>query len=251
MAVRKAISKKIRFEVFKRDKFTCQYCGRTIPDVILHVDHIKPVAKGGKNDILNLVTSCQDCNLGKGARELSDVSIVKKQQKRIEELAEKNEQLEMFLEWRKDLQDIEQREVDAVDELISSISEWSANENGRRIIKRLIKEFSLMSVLEGAEIAFNQYYKGTSESWNYAFDRIGGICKNKTNGQDRREYYTNYVIKVCREKMPYYSREWIREYVYEYIVDDSLFEDVKHILKCSRNWTILKDKLERYKNGDI
>ena len=36
---RKSISKKARFEVFKRDSFTCQYCGRTAPDVVLHLDH--------------------------------------------------------------------------------------------------------------------------------------------------------------------------------------------------------------------
>lgn len=62
---RKGLSKKIRFEVFKRDQFTCQYCGKKAPDVILHVDHIQPVSKGGTNDLLNLITSCQDCNLGK------------------------------------------------------------------------------------------------------------------------------------------------------------------------------------------
>ena len=46
-AKRKALSQKIRFEVFKRDSFTCQYCGRKAPDVVLQVDHIVPVAKGG------------------------------------------------------------------------------------------------------------------------------------------------------------------------------------------------------------
>lgn len=44
---RKAISKKTRFEVFKRDRFTCQYCGATPPGVLLHIDHIHPVAEGG------------------------------------------------------------------------------------------------------------------------------------------------------------------------------------------------------------
>ena len=59
---RKAIPKSVRFEVFKRDKFTCQYCGASAPDVILEIDHIRPVSKGGTNDILNLVTACRDCN---------------------------------------------------------------------------------------------------------------------------------------------------------------------------------------------
>ena len=44
---RVAIPKSIRFEVFKRDSFTCQYCGESAPNVILNVDHIYPVSKGG------------------------------------------------------------------------------------------------------------------------------------------------------------------------------------------------------------
>ncbi len=67
---RKGLSKKLRFEVFKRDGFTCQYCGRSAPDVILEVDHIKSVKNGGDNDIMNLITSCFDCNRGKGKRKL-------------------------------------------------------------------------------------------------------------------------------------------------------------------------------------
>lgn len=49
MEKRKAISQTLRFEVFKRDLFTCQYCGKRAPDVVLEVDHIKPVSKGGSN----------------------------------------------------------------------------------------------------------------------------------------------------------------------------------------------------------
>jgi len=74
MAKRKSLSKKIRFEIFKRDGFTCQYCGKTPPQVILEVDHINPVISGGDNDVMNLITSCFDCNRGKGARELGHVS---------------------------------------------------------------------------------------------------------------------------------------------------------------------------------
>jgi hypothetical protein len=70
---RKSLSKKTRFEVFKRDGFRCQYCGATPPSVILHVDHIIPVAEGGQNDEGNLITSCDACNLGKGARSLGAV----------------------------------------------------------------------------------------------------------------------------------------------------------------------------------
>lgn len=60
-----AISVRTRFEVFKRDEFCCQYCGRRSPEVLLEVDHIVAVAKGGTDDPINLTTSCWDCNRGK------------------------------------------------------------------------------------------------------------------------------------------------------------------------------------------
>lgn len=65
-----SISKGTRFDVFKRDEFTCQYCGRRPPEVTLEVDHIHPRAMGGDDDQMNLVTACADCNRGKSAKVL-------------------------------------------------------------------------------------------------------------------------------------------------------------------------------------
>lgn len=70
-AARKALSKSTRFEVFKRDGFVCQYCGAHPPSVVLEVDHLIAVAAGGGNDIDNLITACNPCNRGKGARALN------------------------------------------------------------------------------------------------------------------------------------------------------------------------------------
>jgi len=63
---RKAISTKLRFQVFQRDGFRCKCCGKIAGDgVELQVDHIQPVAKGGTNDLQNLQTLCRECNSGK------------------------------------------------------------------------------------------------------------------------------------------------------------------------------------------
>ena len=59
------ISASRRFQIFQRDNFTCQYCGAKAPGTTLHVDHIVPIARGGTSRQENLVTSCQNCNLGK------------------------------------------------------------------------------------------------------------------------------------------------------------------------------------------
>lgn len=70
---RKSISKALRFQVLSRDGFACRYCGARRDDgAELHIDHVKPVSAGGTNDIGNLVTSCQPCNIGKGAVEIPD-----------------------------------------------------------------------------------------------------------------------------------------------------------------------------------
>ncbi len=61
------ITPSVRFIVLARDHFRCRYCGRAAPTVVLHVDHIHPHSKGGSGALGNLVTACQDCNLGKGA----------------------------------------------------------------------------------------------------------------------------------------------------------------------------------------
>lgn len=64
---REPLSRRRRFAILKRDKFTCQYCGGRAPDVELHVDHALAVANGGSSEDENLVTSCVDCNIGKAA----------------------------------------------------------------------------------------------------------------------------------------------------------------------------------------
>ena len=56
---------RLRFEILKRDSFTCQYCGRKAPDVELHVDHKYPKSKGGLSIKGNYITACMECNIGK------------------------------------------------------------------------------------------------------------------------------------------------------------------------------------------
>ncbi|MGG7534660.1 HNH endonuclease [Rhizobium sp. 12,4] len=68
---RERIPQGVRFDVFRRDNFTCVYCGRGSPEVTLHCDHKIAHSKGGSDDKENLVTACEDCNLGKGAKSVN------------------------------------------------------------------------------------------------------------------------------------------------------------------------------------
>ena len=57
-----------RFNVFLRDRFTCQYCGDRFPTQDLTFDHVIPRSRGGRTAWDNVVTACSSCNLRKGNR---------------------------------------------------------------------------------------------------------------------------------------------------------------------------------------
>lgn len=62
-----AVTKRLRFEILRRDNHQCRYCGAKAPDVPLRVDHVIPIALGGSDDPTNLVTACEPCNTGKSS----------------------------------------------------------------------------------------------------------------------------------------------------------------------------------------
>lgn len=67
---RNKLTKSMRYDVLRRDNFKCVLCGKFSQDgSILHVDHIIPIARGGKTVLSNLRTLCDECNLGKGTKE--------------------------------------------------------------------------------------------------------------------------------------------------------------------------------------
>jgi 5-methylcytosine-specific restriction endonuclease McrA len=55
-----------RFNVFLRDRFTCQYCGETFASSALTFEHVIPRSRGGQTSWSNIVTACMPCNTGKG-----------------------------------------------------------------------------------------------------------------------------------------------------------------------------------------
>jgi len=70
---RKIMNDDIRYNVLKRDNFTCQKCGITSKDgAKLEADHIIPVSKGGKTVMSNLQTLCDRCNSGKSDKTKED-----------------------------------------------------------------------------------------------------------------------------------------------------------------------------------
>ena len=180
---RESISKKLRFEVFKRDGFTCQYCGGKAPDVLLHVDHVKPVVNGGQCDILNLVTSCAACNLGKGPRELSDSSVLAKQQAQLDELNERRAQLELMLQWREELKNITGlKAVEIVKAFQAAAPGWRPV---RGEVESWLRRFPFDVILDAIEISRDKLY----------LDSDGKVDKDSVNA------FYHYIPRVaaCRK----------------------------------------------------
>jgi hypothetical protein len=67
--IRESISRGLRARVMERDQFRCRRCGCGPNDRKLNVDHIVPVAQGGRSVDWNLQTLCDACNGGKSARD--------------------------------------------------------------------------------------------------------------------------------------------------------------------------------------
>lgn len=68
------ISDSLRYDILKRDYFKCTICGASSNEgARLHVDHIVPIAKGGKSIPSNLRTLCERCNIGKSDKLEEDI----------------------------------------------------------------------------------------------------------------------------------------------------------------------------------
>src|SRR5690606_21224276 len=149
----------------KRDKFTCQYCGRSAggaEEVVLEVDHIHPVALDGENDLLNLVTSCWDCNRGKGKRTLDDATVVKASLAEMDALALRREQLQMLLEWRQELRMTDDLEIEMFEQEWKTLTGFGLSEKGRASIGRIIKKYGLKNLLHALDEV--QYMFGNTDN---------------------------------------------------------------------------------------
>lgn len=241
---RKPLSKKVRFEVFKRDNFACQYCGQSAPNILLEIDHINPVANGGNDGILNLITSCFDCNRGKGARKLTDHEVMDKQKIQLQELNEKRKQLKMMLDWKTELDGFMDEQVNKLNDAFEEKTGASLTDHGLGKVKKWIKEFGLIEVLECLEISVNQYFipDDSDGDVDKVFNFIPRIANRRSqNFKNPMLGKQNYVRAILKNRGIYVNENVFRKMFQTLIEDD--FDDIKHIAATCRNWT---DFFEQY-----
>ena len=244
MTQRKSITKKTRFEVFKRDSFTCQYCGSKAPDVILEVDHINPKSKGGEDDLLNLITSCFDCNRGKSDRKINDDSVVEKQRKQIEELNIRRQQLEMMLAWRDgevELKNIQYEK--AIDHFNSHFTCFELNDDGRKNMTKAVKKYGLITVLEAIDLAIEKYYK-SNDDFETVLSKTNGILHCNTLPEHMKKI--SYILGICKNKWPNHSLWPLKKLIIEYYENGYCLDLLEKHLKNNefKNYSSFKNWLQ-------
>ncbi len=251
--MRKPRSKSIRFETFKRDSFTCQYRGRKAPDVLLNVDHIEPVAGGGTNDLLNLITAWRDCNSGKSKRRFSDTTVIDKQRAQLEELQERREQIDMMFQWQKGLRELQAEVVKRLHDFwIDHVPGFTLNEHGIRGLKKLHKTYSVDQILSAIRIAADQYLDfqdgaPTKESVEIAWKKVGGICRMaRLDCEDPNLRRLYYVRGILRHHFSYCNDGQAMTLLRKAHDLNASMTSLEDLAKSANNWTVWGEGMESY-----
>lgn len=179
---RKSLSLTARFRIFHRDSFTCQYCGRKPPEIVLEVDHIRPVSEGGTNDELNLVTSCFECNRGKGATSLecAPTSLHEAAAQAQERMLQVKRMAEIIEAEREAFED----QCWAIAEIIQPGASGGYSRANMRSIRMFVRKIGYVETCDAAYIAAERHGEG---GWRFRY--FCGVCWNKTGsrGGDAQE----------------------------------------------------------------
>ena len=233
---RPAISTKLRFEIFKRDHFTCNYCGRTPKDnVILHIDHIIPVARGGGNELMNLVTACSECNFGKSDRLIEHVqgkesidSITKEIKSELNKRRELEKQLLEYYKLKLHLE-VSDPLVNFVNKVFKDEFGFTLTETGMKGFLPLYKQVAPDDFIDAINIAKDKFRVTTHienpDACNSLYSYVCGILYNKNKEKNDPIYpqemeIRNYYKFHPRKKGSSFYREWqIRPYIKKYGVN--------------------------------
>lgn len=180
------LSKRVRFEVFKRDKFTCAYCGRRPPEVILECDHIVPRCEGGPDNIENLVTSCDACNRGKSGKGLGDVAPAVDEMQRLEamqEMAERGRLIRAQIFAAEDTRNAEEEMARLVIGWWEEMTGWYVTpyHMSRRTatILRFVSEIGPDEVRDAVRVVAGKKHAGAFDDHVQGWRYFCGVCKRK------------------------------------------------------------------------
>lgn len=245
------VSKEIQYEVFKRDHFTCQDCGKKVPAAVLYVGYDIDPADGGTDDIGNLRTKCYDC---------SDL-------KAPEMLAERRHQFEMMMKWKEGWKNFKEDTNALVIEYVNSRigPHHSLNRTGEQNVIKALKMNTLDIVLDTIDevydttARFNEEGDITRESAEKFITNIGKYLYVKSQPPVERQLYL--IRGMCRNIYSYWNdkkgMQFLRAYVealrqWDYS-EEAILKDLKDELtpklKSCKNWSQFRGLLTDWTNS--
>lgn len=176
-----AVSRRLRFEVLRRDNYACRYCGATAPEAALTVDHVVPVTLGGSDEPSNLVAACVACNAGKSSI-APDASIV-------ENVSEDAIRWAKAMEEARRLQSVQ---WEAVNHAIQTVEEWWCDwekdfgheiprpSDWQRSISRFVElRLELGRIIDAVDSAMRKPRVIPSQRWRYFCGICWGVLKER------------------------------------------------------------------------
>ena len=203
-----SVSKRLRYEILRRDNHTCRYCGATAPDVPLTVDHVLPVALGGSDDPDNLVAACRDCNAGKTSSNPDQPLVTQVSDDAIRWARAVARAVE-------EAQDNFAAVTDARDQFITAWNEWTDRE-GRplpvdanwpdTVDRMMARGLPIDLIVESVRVAMARTNIRRTERYTYfcgvAWKKIRTIDEQAKQSYDRD---TPTVCGDCDEEFPFYD----------------------------------------------
>ncbi len=180
---RRSISKKTRFN-FKRDAFTCQYCGRKPPAAVLELEHLIPVCQGGGNEETNLLCSCFDCNRGKAGTSLDVVPMsVVERLARERELVEQVTALNHFQAEQRKIVDEQVRRLGWHwnNYLFDEKNSWVFGRDRQTSIRQFLRSLTVADIEEAIDLAMCQV-KAAAHRDEMCWKYFCKICWNWIKG---------------------------------------------------------------------
>ena len=247
-----SINKKLRFSVFKRDNFTCQYCGKTPPDVVLEADHVICVKDGGKDDKMNLITACFACNRGKGGSSVCINSLSKQAlKKELKLLKEEKEQLAAYYNFTKQKEEHETNKLKVFADAWKNGSshESELSKKGNESIKKLLKTHSAQNILKAIDITWKKIWKsGGDEPFRY----MCGVLKNLKLEEDNPEEHLKKK-RIYKLRYQLKNRIYINEgRFWKWMNDDEddILPDLEKKAESFKNLTTLTQSLNTKYYGE-
>jgi len=252
------LSPSLRRLILERDEFTCTECGQQVPKVLLYIDKIlspeTEAALGTQPEEDKYTCLCESCY--KQAHGHLQIKAATR-------TAERRQQLEMMVEWRREKRGLESDTIAyLIDYINGKIEPYSLSKSGEKDIRVAVKKSNFTEALNAVDETFDHYVTYDNgddinqKSVNTFISKIGGYLYINSLPPVEQEIY--HVCNSCRSHFDYWGPQKGKAYVEDYVSalrdygwdELQILDDLKNeLLKESnkkKNWSEWRDFIVKW-----